>query len=154
MLRVRKPWNNTSEPWQHWGKLGLQSHYLHFQWKFKLLAGKFTWGNKAKHCWVISTNFLLSRVCWQCQQCFAFRGHSVTTRTEFCHFLVFILWAWTKTDIFDPLPPPHLVHVVIECPLTPQANFPAHILKFLLFYLCIHNYLRFLFFIGTELHYL
>ena len=29
---------------------------------------------------------------------------------------VFIPWAWTKTDIFDPLPP-HLFHVVIEWPL-------------------------------------
>ena len=28
----------------------------------------------------------------------------------------FILWAWTKTDIFWP-PPPHLVHIVIECSL-------------------------------------
>ena len=25
-------------------------------WKFKLLAGKFTWGNKEKHWWVMSTN--------------------------------------------------------------------------------------------------
>ena len=33
---------------------------LNLQWKFKLLAGKFTWGNKAKHCWVMSTNFLTS----------------------------------------------------------------------------------------------
>ena len=41
------------------------SHHLHLQWKFKFLAGKFTWGNKAKHCWVMSTNFLFSKVCWQ-----------------------------------------------------------------------------------------
>ena len=42
------------------------------------------------------------------------RGHSTTTWTEFCHFLpppppawtVFIPWAWTKADIFVPLPPP------------------------------------------------
>ena len=33
------------------------SHHLYLQWKFKLLAGKFTWGNKAKHCWKKSTNF-------------------------------------------------------------------------------------------------
>ena len=32
----------------------------HLQWKFNLLVGKFTWGNKAKHCWVMSTNFLFS----------------------------------------------------------------------------------------------
>ena len=37
----------------------------HLQWKFKLLAGEFTWGNKAKHCWVMSTNFLFSKLCWQ-----------------------------------------------------------------------------------------
>ena len=35
-------------------------------------------------------------------------GHSTTTVTEFCHFLT---------------PPPHLVHVVIECPL---IDFIAH----------------------------
>ena len=42
------------------------------------------------------------------------RGHSTTTWTKFCPFLtpsppcawtVFIPWAWTKTDIFWPLPP-------------------------------------------------
>ena len=38
------------------------SHHLHLQWKFKLWAGKFTWGDKAKHCWVLSTNFLFSKV--------------------------------------------------------------------------------------------
>ena len=44
----------------------------------------------------------------------------------FCHFFdpphpawtIFMPWAWTKTDIFDPLPP-HLAHVtVIEWPLS------------------------------------
>ena len=40
-----------------------QSHLI--QWKFKLLAGKFTWGNKAKHCWVMWTNFLFLKACWQ-----------------------------------------------------------------------------------------
>ena len=29
------------------------------------MAGKFTWGNRAKHCWVMSTNFLFSKVCRQ-----------------------------------------------------------------------------------------
>ena len=32
---------------------------------------------------------------------------------------VFIPWEWTKTDIFWPIPP-HLVHALIECPLTDQ----------------------------------
>ena len=53
------------------------------------------------------------------------RGHSTTTCTEPCHFwpppppawTVVIAWAWTKTNIFDPLPRPHLVHVVIEWPI-------------------------------------
>ena len=36
--------------------------HLYLQWKFKLLLGKFTWGNKAKHCWALST---MSKVCWQ-----------------------------------------------------------------------------------------
>ena len=26
---------------------------------------KSTWGNKGKHCWGMSTNFLFSKVCWQ-----------------------------------------------------------------------------------------
>ena len=38
-----------------------QSH--HRQWKFKLLAGKFTWVVKAKHCWGLSTNFWKQYVC-------------------------------------------------------------------------------------------
>ena len=46
----------------------IHSHYL--QWKFKLLTGKVTWCNKAKHCWVMSTNFLFSNVCWQCPEMF------------------------------------------------------------------------------------
>ena len=41
----------------------IRSHHL--QWKFKLLAGKFTWCCKAKHCWVMSTNSLSSKVCWK-----------------------------------------------------------------------------------------
>ena len=32
--------------------------------------GKSTWGNKAKHHWVMSKNFLLSKVCWQCPAMF------------------------------------------------------------------------------------
>ena len=56
------------------------------------------------------------------------RGHSTTTWIQVCHFLttpplawtVFITWAWTKTDIFDPLPL-YLVHVVNECPLSPYV---------------------------------
>ena len=43
----------------------IQSYLLSLQWKFKLLAGKFTWCNKTKHCWAMSTNVLFSKVCWQ-----------------------------------------------------------------------------------------
>ena len=25
----------------------------------------FTWGGKAKHCWMMSINFVFSKVCWQ-----------------------------------------------------------------------------------------
>ena len=35
----------------------IQSHHHHLQWKFKILAGKFAWGAKAKHCCALSTNF-------------------------------------------------------------------------------------------------
>ena len=40
------------------------SHHLHLQWKFKLWAGKFAPGVKAKHCWSLSTNFWKQKVCW------------------------------------------------------------------------------------------
>ena len=38
--------------------------------KFKLWVGKFAWGSKAKHCWVMLTNFLFSKFCWQCSAMF------------------------------------------------------------------------------------
>ena len=50
----------------------IQFPHLHLQWKFKSLAGKFTWGNKAKYCWVMSINVLFSKVCWQCSAMFCF----------------------------------------------------------------------------------
>ena len=31
--------------------------FRHLLWKFKFLVRKFAWGSKAKHCWVMSTNF-------------------------------------------------------------------------------------------------
>ena len=37
---------------------------FHLQWKFKLWAGKFAWGVKAKHCWALSRNFWKQKVCW------------------------------------------------------------------------------------------
>ena len=44
-----------------------------FQWKFKLLAEKFTWAN---NCWVMSTNFWFSKVCWQCPAMFCLHTSS------------------------------------------------------------------------------
>ena len=41
------------------------SHHLHLQWEFKLLAGKFTWGKKVKHCDV--NKLFVFRSFWQCQ---------------------------------------------------------------------------------------
>ena len=52
------------------------------------------------------------------------RGHSTTTWTEFCHFLTpppcvdsFYTLSVDKNRHFLTPSPPHLVHVVIECPL-------------------------------------
>ena len=47
-----------------WKIVWIWSHHLHIQWKFKLWAGKFTWGVKAKHCCALSTNFWKQKVCW------------------------------------------------------------------------------------------
>ena len=60
---------------------------LHLHWKFKLFAGKFTWGDKAKHCLVMSTDFLFSKVCWQC-------------RTMFCLYKSSkpIIWIFTEGE--------------------------------------------------------
>jgi hypothetical protein len=53
------------------------------RYKFKLLVGKFTCGNKAKYYWVILTNSLFSKICWQCPAMFAF-----TPQTNFpAHYL-------------------------------------------------------------------
>ena len=61
----------------------IRSQHLHFQWKFKLLPGKFDWGNKAKHCWVMSTNFLFSNVCWQCSAMFCLYTSSKLSQPYF-----------------------------------------------------------------------
>ena len=42
----------------------IQSHHLHLWWKFKLWAGKFAWGVRSKHYWVLSTKFWKQKVCW------------------------------------------------------------------------------------------
>ena len=47
------------------------------------MLGKFTWGNKAKHCWVMSTNFLFSKVSWQCPAMFCLYTSSKLYRTNF-----------------------------------------------------------------------
>ena len=50
----------------------IPSDHLHLQWKFKLWAGKFAWGIKAKHYWALSTNYCIQKVVANIQQCFAF----------------------------------------------------------------------------------
>ena len=72
----------------------IRSHHLHLQWKFKLLSGKFTEGNKAKHCTVMSTNFLFSKVCWQCPASFAF-----IPQANFPTHNLNFLWRWW--DLFQ-----------------------------------------------------
>ena len=69
------------------------SHRLHLQWKFKLWAGKFTWGNKAKHYRGMSTTFLFSKVCWRCPAMFCL----YTSRNFPAHNLNF-LWKWRWWD--------------------------------------------------------
>ena len=74
----------------------IRSHHLHLQWKFKLLAGKFTWGNKAKYWWVMSKNFLLSKVCWQYPAMFC---DWIETRQPFKIFSTLLLWAGKFTHM-------------------------------------------------------
>ena len=63
----------------------IRSHHLHVQWKFKLV-GKFTWDNKAKHCWALSTNFWKQKFV---QQCFAF-----TPEEKFLANNLNFHWSW------------------------------------------------------------
>ena len=66
----------------------IQSYHL--QWKFKWLAGKFTWGVKGKHCWVMSTNFLFLKVCWQRPAMFCFAPQANLPAP--------IIWIFTEGD--------------------------------------------------------
>ena len=65
------------------------------------------------------------RIDYYFRSCYLFtliRGHSTTMWTEFCHFLTPLRGQFLypergqKQTFFDP--PPHLVHVVIECHLS------------------------------------
>ena len=58
------------------------------QWKFKLWAGKFAWGVKAKHCWALSTNFWKQKVCWHQPAMFCL---ITSSKFEF-------LWRWRWWD--------------------------------------------------------
>ena len=51
------------------------------------------------------------------------RGHSTTTWTEFCHLGQFLHPKVVKNRYFLTPSPPHLVHVVIEWPLTGWQTF-------------------------------
>ena len=66
-----------------WKIAWIRSHHLHLEWKFKLLVGTVTWGNKAKHCWVMSRNFLFSKVCWQLPAMFYLYTSSKLSRPWF-----------------------------------------------------------------------
>ena len=61
--------------------------------KFKSLTRKFTWGNKAKHWWVMSTNFFFQKFVDNDQQCFAFIPQANFT----AHNLNFH-WRWRWWD--------------------------------------------------------
>ena len=57
----------------------------------QIIGGKVYLGNKAKQCWVMSTNFLFSKVCWpNAQQCFAFT-HQANFPTHNLNFH----WRWS-----------------------------------------------------------
>ena len=58
--------------------------------EIEIILGKFTWGVKAKHCWVMSTNFLFSKACWQC---FAF-----THQGNFLAHNLKSHWRWRGWD--------------------------------------------------------
>ena len=80
--------------------------------KWCTIAAKF-WLRNSK----TNTKNKLSNLC-------TVRGHSTTTWTEFCHFLTprtvldsFYTLSVDKNRHFLTPSPPHLVHVVIECPL-------------------------------------
>ena len=68
----------------------IRSHHLHLQWIYKLLAGNSTWGNNAKQNWVMSTNFLLSKVFWQSLPMFCLYTSSKLSRP--------IIWIFTEGD--------------------------------------------------------
>ena len=59
----------------------------HSSEKIQIVAGN-TWGNEAKHCWVMSTNFLFSKVS-NAQQGFAFKLHLKQTLPP-------IIWIFTE----------------------------------------------------------
>ena len=60
--------------------------------KIQIIARKFTWVNNAKHCWVMSTNFLFSKVSWQCPAIFC-----LTHQLDFpANNLNFHWWWWDQ----------------------------------------------------------
>ena len=58
--------------------------------KIQIIGNNFTWGNKAKHCWVMSTIFLFPKVCWQHSAMFCLYTSSI--------FLNFppLIWIFTE----------------------------------------------------------
>ena len=61
--------------------------------KIQIMGGR---GVKAKHCWVLSTNFLFSKVCWQQPAMFAF-----ISQRNFSPNILNVHWRWKW---WDPIP--------------------------------------------------
>ena len=62
--------------------------------KLKLIAGKFTWGVKANHCWALSTTFLFSKECWHHPAMFCLITSSKLSRQLFeFSLMVKVMWS-------------------------------------------------------------
>ena len=57
------------------------------------MVGKITWGNKAKHCWVMSKTFCFQKFVDNDQQCFAF-----TPQANFPVKNLNFHWRWRRWD--------------------------------------------------------
>ena len=70
-----------------------KTYHLYLQWKFKLWAGKFASDIKAKHSWMMSTNFFFRMCVDNAQQCFAF-----TPEANFPAHNLNFHWRWRSLE--------------------------------------------------------
>ena len=94
------------------------SHHPHLQWKFKLLAGKFTWDNSKTL--LGQQTFCFQKIVDNVQQCFAF-----TPQANFPTHLNFHLkwlWDWIQTAIFYFNWPPRGTIILYLIPLPPYKK--------------------------------